>query len=334
MKVYVVGSGAVGTYLGELLRGVGNEVTYAPRSLEAVEPVDADLAIIAVKAYDTPTAIATLRRALRDPASTVIVTPQNGVGNEELFAAAFGADNVVAAALTVPVEVGPDGKGRAAKGGGIAFAPVGRTNAFNWLLAMFGATGLPTSAVQDYRALKWSKLALNLVANATCAILDILPDRLVCEDAIFALEIRAVREVRATMKALGIPAIDLPRYPVRALLAVATMPTPIARAVLASRIATARGVKPPSLLLDLRSAKHRTEVEVLNGAVARAARDAGLAAPVNTAFARILSDIAHMPQLWAKYRERPHALVSEVKAESGDHAAAAKEERVRDGKLA
>ncbi|HZX68536.1 MAG TPA: ketopantoate reductase C-terminal domain-containing protein, partial [Candidatus Elarobacter sp.] len=81
---------------------------------------------------------------------------------------------------------------------------------------------------------------------------------------------------------------------------------------LASRIAAARGEKPPSLLLDLRGAKHRTEVEFLNGAVARAAREAGIAAPVNTAYARVVSDIAHMPQLWAKYRERPAALLAEV----------------------
>ena len=312
MRVYVVGAGAVGTYLGELLRGIGNEIVYAPRELEAVEPLDADLALVTVKAYDTPGAIETLRRALRDPSATTIVTPQNGVGNEELLAAAFGAENVVAAALTVPVELDASGKGVAAKGGGIALAPVGASNAQNWLLAAFGATALPTTAVTDYRALKWSKLALNVVANASCAILDVLPEQLVHWDAVFRLEIHAIREVRATMKALGIASIDLPRYPVRVLQRVATLPSPVARPLLASRIAGARGEKPPSLLLDLRSAKHRTEVEFLNGAVARAAREAGVKAPVNTTYARIVSDIAHMPQLWAKYRERPAALLAEV----------------------
>ncbi|MBV8298021.1 MAG: ketopantoate reductase family protein [Candidatus Eremiobacteraeota bacterium] len=312
MRVYVVGQGAVGTYLGELLRGIGNDVVYAPRQLDAVEPVDADLALVTVKAYDTPGAIETLRRALRDPATTTIVTPQNGVGNEELLAAAFGADNVVAAALTVPVDVDDNGKSVAAKGGGIAFAPVGSASPHNWLLAVFGATGLPTRAVSDYRALKWSKLALNVVANAACAILDVLPDRLVHYHQVFRLEILAIREVRATMKALGIAAIDLPRYPVRALQGIAALPSPVARAALASRIAGGRGTKPPSLLLDLRSAKHRTEVDVLNGAVARAAREAGVPAPVNAAYARIVGDVAHMPQKWAKYRERPSALVAEV----------------------
>jgi hypothetical protein len=36
---------------------------------------------------------------------------------------------------------------------------------------------------------------------------------------------------------------------------------------------------------------------------------------VNTVLSRIVSDIAHMPQLWAKYRERPDALAAEVDAE-------------------
>ncbi|MBV9440922.1 MAG: hypothetical protein JOZ24_13105, partial [Candidatus Eremiobacteraeota bacterium] len=111
MRVLVVGAGAVGTYLGEALRAIGNEVVYAPRELEAVAPFDAELAIVATKAYDTPGAIATLRRALRDPGAATLVTPQNGVGNEELLAEAFGAENVVAAALTVPIESSPQGKG-------------------------------------------------------------------------------------------------------------------------------------------------------------------------------------------------------------------------------
>jgi len=315
MNVYIVGAGAVGTYLGAKLQRSGNSVIYAPRDTATVEPVDADLAIIAVKSYQTDSAIATLRRALRNPGATTIVTPQNGVGNEEKLAAVFGADTVVAAALTTPIGLDKDGQGVAARGGGMVFAPVGSNSTHNWLLAAFGATGIPVSAAADYRSLKWSKLALNVVGNASCAILNVLPERLVHLDDVFSLEIRAIREVRAVMKALDIPAIDLPRYPVRALQGIASLPAPLARIVLANRVAGARGRKPPSLLLDLRAAKNRTEVDVLNGAVAAAARRAGVSAPVNTVFARVVSDIAAMPQLWAKYRERPDALEAEVQAE-------------------
>jgi 2-dehydropantoate 2-reductase len=314
VKVYIVGKGAVGTFLGDLLETIGVEVTYAPRNHPDVTPVDTDVAIVAVKAYDTDSAIETLRRGIVQPEKCVFVTPQNGVGNEEKLAAAFGSDNVVAAALTVPVDRDRDGRANAAKDGGLAFAPVG-ASAFNWLVATFAQTGLNVKVVEDWRALKWSKLVLNVVANASCAILNVLPNRLVHFDKVFTLEIRAIREVRAVMGKMGITPIDLPRYPVRALQGIATLPSPVARAILAGRIAGARGTKPPSLLLDLRGGKPQTEVDVLNGAVAAAGHAHGVPTPVNAVFARVLEDIAHMPQLWAKYRERPDTLEFEVDAE-------------------
>lgn len=316
MNVYIVGAGAVGTYLGDLLESVNVSVTYAPREIAEVAPVDADVAIVAVKAYDTPGAIETLRKAVPYPEKCVFLSPQNGVGNEEQLAQAFGEDNVVAAALTTPVDRSPrtNGHGRALKDGGLAMAPLGK-NAYNWLTAAFSSTGLKTHVLQDWRSLKWSKLALNIVANASCAILNVLPNRLVNFEEIFTLEIRAVREVRAVMHALGIVPVDLPHYPVRALQSVATLPSPIARRLLAGRVAGARGTKPPSLLLDLRAGKAQTEVGFLNGAVASAGRDNGVRTPVNGVYARVLEDIAHMPQLWAKYREHPDTLASEVEAE-------------------
>ena len=314
MKVYIVGAGAVGTYLGDLLQSINVEVVYAPRSLDAVTPYDADVAICAVKAYDTDSAVETLRRAIPYPEKCVFVCPQNGVGNEEKLIAAFGADNVVAAALTVPVDRDPNGQPRATQDGGIAFSPCG-ASAYNWLWAAFGSTGLNVKIVDDWRAMKWSKLSLNIVANASCAILNVLPNRLIHYEHVFTLEIRAIREVRAVMQRMGLTPLDLPRYPVRVLQSIATLPSPIARTLLGSRIAGARGRKAPSLLLDLRANKALTEVDVLNGAVASAARDCGIHAPVNGVFARVLSDIAHMPQLWAKYREHPERLEAEVQAE-------------------
>jgi len=314
MNVYVVGAGAVGTYLGDKLSNADTTIQYAPRRLDDVERVEADLAIVAVKAYDTDQAIATLQQALGADSHATIVCPQNGVGNEEKLAAVFGADAVVACSLTVAVDRTRDGEVVPSNEGGLGLAPVGKV-AHNWLVAAFEQSGLPVKVYSDYRALKWSKLALNIVANASCAILNVLPERLLTMDQMFSLEVRAQRETAAVMKALGVKAVDLPRYPVRALQGLVGLPTPVARMILANRIAGGRGRKPPSLLLDLRAAKGRTEVEVLNGAVARAGRELGVQTPVSTVLARVLDDIAHMPQLWAKYRERPQALCAEVEAE-------------------
>ncbi|MGA8533910.1 MAG: 2-dehydropantoate 2-reductase N-terminal domain-containing protein [Candidatus Tumulicola sp.] len=315
MKVYIVGKGAVGSYFGDLLASVGLEVTYAPRSIEDVRPgYDADVALVTTKAYDTDAAVETLRRAIAHPEKCVFVSPQNGVGNEEKLAAAFGADNVVAAALTTPVGRDRDGNVQLAKEGGLALAPMG-SNAYNWLAATFSGAGLMVRVVEDWRALKWSKLALNVVANASCAILNVLPNRLIHFEKVFTLEIRMIREVRAVMQAMKIAPVDLPRYPVRALFNVAILPSPVARGLLTRSIAGARGTKAPSLLIDLRNGKPQTEVDVLNGAVAAAGHEHHVPTPVNSIYCRVLDDIAHTPPLWAKYRERPDRLEAEVVAE-------------------
>ena len=284
---------------------------YAPRRIEDVREVAADLAIIAVKSYDTDGAIETLRRALPAGSDATLLTPQNGVGNEERLADAFGADRIVAGALTVPLERLPDGTIVAANRGGLALAPVGGV-AHNWLLAALGRTPIPLKVVSDYRALKWSKLALNVVANASCAILDILPARLVKLDGPFGLEIDAMRETRAVMAALDLRAVDLPRYPLRALQAVATLPRPLAERLLANRIAGARGHKPPSLLLDVRAGRGLTEVGVLNGAVAAAGARAGVATPVNAVFTQLTELVARDPSARERYRNDPAALLAAV----------------------
>jgi len=313
LRVYVVGAGAVGRYLGEALAATGADIVYAPRALEDVAGIEADLAIVAVKAYDTASAVETLRRALGAGSDAAILTPQNGVGNEEILARAFGPDRIVSGALTVPVEIDSEGRVLAANRGGLALAPVGSVT-HNWLVAAFERSSIPVRVTDDYLALKWSKLALNVIANASCAILDVLPERLVGMSEIFALEVRAIRETRAVMLGLGLTAIDLPRYPVRAMFAAASLPLSLARLALGRRIAAGRGRKPPSLLLDLRAGGGRTEVAVLSGAVAAAGRTAGVPTPVSAAYARVLGEIALSPALWPKYRERPETLLAEVTA--------------------
>lgn len=319
MKAYIVGKGAVGTYLGQQLQSIGVEVTYAPRSLADVRPVAVDVAIVTTKAFHTEGAIETLRKAVSDPKNCVYVTPQNGVGNEEKLSDAFGADNVVACALTVPVDLDANGVAVAAKSGGIAFAPVG-ASAYNWLTATFASAAMNVRVVDDWRSLKWSKLALNVIANASCAILDMLPKEIVADGRLFDLEVHMVREVHEVMRALDIAPIDLPRYPTRALFALSSLPLPLARLALGRSIAGGRGAKPPSLLLDVRAGKPETEVGVLNGAVAAAGARLGVATPVNATYTRVLEGVSRDPRTWERYRKQPQTLLAEVEGASRNYA--------------
>lgn len=314
MNAVIVGAGAVGTWFGRVLESIGCKVVFAPRELADVQPVSADLAVVTVKAYDTAQAILTLRALLGENSKATILTLQNGIGNEEALAKAFGADAIVSGALTVPIERAADGSIHAANRGGIAMAPVGK-QANNWLVAALNSSQVPLRVVEDYRALKWSKLSLNIVANASCAILNLPPSRVLADPLLFDLEMEALRELDDVMRAAKLARLDLPQYPVRALMTIARLPGGIARPLLAHRISRARGSKLPSLLVDLRAEKTVSEIGWLNGAVAGAARSLSISAPVNAAFTRVLDDITTMPALWAKYREHPEALIAEVSTE-------------------
>jgi ketopantoate reductase len=98
---------------------------------------------------------------------------------------------------------------------------------------------------------------------------------------LFSIEQLAFRETTNVMAAAHIPVVDLPGYRVRLASAIMRLPTPVAKAVLAPRIARARGGKPPSMLGDRLKGKRQTESAYLNGAVAASGTRLGVATPIN-----------------------------------------------------
>jgi len=60
----------------------------------------------------------------------------------------------------------------------------------------------------------------------------------------------------------------------------------------------------------MRAHRPRSEVEVLNGAIAAAGAREGFATPVNAALTRVLVRIAADPAAWPEYRGRPDALLA------------------------
>ena len=107
------------------------------------------------------------------------------------------------------------------KRGGIglaALAPEGRAATARALAALRSA-GYDAREYGDYRALKWSKALLNMLGNATAAILDMTVEHVYADARLVALERRGFLETLAVMDALGIAPVSLPRYPVRLLAA-------------------------------------------------------------------------------------------------------------------
>jgi 2-dehydropantoate 2-reductase len=170
----------------------------------------------------------------------------------------------------------------------------------------------------DYRALKWSKLLLNIQANAIPAILDMGPGDVFGNADLFSLERRAFLEAWYVMRGLNLRPVRFPGYPVPLLVwAMRALPAPLLRAVLGRMIASGRGDKPPSLQMDLASGRERSEVPYLNGAVVAHGQRLGLSVPVNRVLLRTLMGIVNGAIPWDAFRGKPQRLLAAVESEKG-----------------
>lgn len=340
MKILVIGTGAIGIMLGTKLALTGSDVTFhdRPAVLERLSEKGArlieeketktpetvktllhpqegffDLALLSVKAYGTEEIAETIPAGLFGK----IVTFQNGIGNEEILTAKFGADRVLSATITLPVLKHDSTTVEITNGkGGIGFAPVGenRKEALEGQ-QLFAQAGFETAFYPNYRDMKWSKLILNMTANALSAITSMTMAEIFSSRNMTSLEKRAVTECLSVMGRQKIKAVDLPGYPVKMMekLFRYASPTMIELIMSLTGRKKARGSKMPSLYIERSSGSSRSEVDVLNGAVVREAERCGAAAPANRFLQETLNGILggkldgklyeHNPQrLWQDFR--------------------------------
>jgi 2-dehydropantoate 2-reductase len=267
------------------------------------------LAVLCVKGYDTPGAVATLQ-ALE---ARQILTLQNGIGNEAVLAAAFGPARVIAGAITTSVEVAGATEIVITKLGGVGLAPLDPSVDVGRWAGAFAAAGFPTRTYADPRALKWSKALLNMLGNAQAAILDMGVDRIYADDRLLDLDLRAAREALAVMATMNARPVNLPGYPAATIAALARyVPDALLRPLMRRLVGGGRGGKDPSLLRDLRAGRTQSEGKFLYGAVAEEAARRGVAAPVNAGLWRILDGIAAGRIPWDEYRGKPERLLAEL----------------------
>lgn len=268
-----------------------------------------DLVVLTIKAYQVPDALASLAGVLARPDVTVLVL-QNGIGSEETVAGVVGADRTVSGTLTIPVEsVRPGVVRRHSARGGVALAPMGAPAPVERIAAIFRASALPVRVYPDAVQLKWSKLLLNILANAASAILDLPPAAIAADRRLFALERAAFHEAVRVMRALGLRPVRLPGYPVPLLVRVMAAPAPIGRAALRRALGRGRGEKMPSLWHDLERGRTHNEVAVLNGAVAREGERLEVPVPVNRTLTDVLLALAEGRVDQEIYRHHPDALL-------------------------
>ncbi|KPL21450.1 MAG: hypothetical protein AMJ93_09585 [Anaerolineae bacterium SM23_84] len=347
-RVLVFGAGAIGSLLGHRLASAGHEVTLVgrptyvqhvqkhglwleergadpdartahPRAVQRIEELPAsqhswDLALLTVKTYDSTDAARALAAWL--PRMVPLLVVQNGVGGEELAQQVLEQTLIVSCVLTLSVSVLAPGRIRLeTRRGGLNLAPTRKDqNVAHWA-QLFAEAGMRVAVFPDYRAMKWSKLLLNIQANAIPAILDMTPATVFADHSLFALERVAFLEALAVMRALQLRPCGFAGYPVELLVwAMQALPAAVLRPVLRFLVASGRGEKKPSLQLDLAAGRQRSEALYLNGAVTAHAQRLRLHVPVNEAVLRILMDIASGRELWDEWRGKPHKLIAAVQA--------------------
>lgn len=333
MKILVFGAGAIGSLVGGKLAIAGAEVTLVGRpawakvvqaqgvalreggtvltvqNMSAVGSLtDAftpgappyDVAIFTVKSYDTEQALTELQQAaaLAGAPLPSLLSLQNGVGNENAMAALVGAERVIAGTITTPVSVVSPGVIQVEKPNhviglspwqGASCAPL-----TDELARQLTSSGFTIKRYTHAAGMKWTKLLMNMMANATSAILDEAPAQLMADPALVDLEIDAWREALAVMQRARIPALNLGKYPFRLLgPLIRYAPKTLLRPLLAAQVGGARGDKMPSLQLDLSQNKGHSEVKWLNGAVAAMGQTLGIPTPVNQLLTDTLLSLVH-----------------------------------------
>ncbi len=344
MEILIFGAGAVGGYLGARLAHVGNGVTLVSRRpaaeairrngltlkesgqrLRAKPDIAAslreavaddkriDVVILCVKSYDAQAALYELVAFCQTVPP--IITMQNGIGVEDLIAEEIGKERVIAGSLTTPLShetshsIVVERSDR-----GIGLAPVEAGQDIKRWVELFKEAGITTKSQKDYQALKWSKALVNMIGNASSAILNRHPRVIYSFKPTFNLEMDMLKETIAVMHAKEIDTIDLPGVPTnRLVMSIKRLPRALVKPVLTNIVGSGRGNKMPSFHIDLMSGREKNEVTFHNGAVARVGKEVGVETPVNFALNEILTKIASKEIDYQVFNGRPKRLVAEVK---------------------
>ena len=302
MRVCVVGCGAVGSLFAANLAQLDDvEVWAYDLSREHVDAINAGglrlsgagdvlgrlrattdaaalpacaFGIVATKAMHTEAAIRASARAFADGA---VCSVQNGLGNEETLAAhvprVIRGTTFPAGRIVEPGHVQWDVKGETTIG---PFEPSpAPAEEIARLAEACTRAGLPTAAVEDARGPQWRKVIFNAATNPVGALSGLTHGR-VCENAALRRLVSGlVDEGKAVAHAQGIVLDADPEELIDH----------------AARPDVAYDHK-ASMLQDV-EARRETEIDYLNGGIARFGREHGVPTPLNEAILALVKGLEH-----------------------------------------
>lgn len=298
MKTGIVGSGAMGSLFGGRLSLSGCDVVLYDIFREHVEKVaaeglaiedaatgvvtvarprasmdlrdieDAGLLIIFVKSTATEEAAAQFAPRVR--ADAIVLTLQNGLGNEEILKRHFGPARTAAGVTSQGATfLRPGSIRHAGRGPTHICMSDGKNDKLSPVCAAFEAAGFETHVSADVASLVWSKLVINVGINALTAITSQPNGGLLESDDTRAIMADLVGEAVAVAGARGIRL---------------THTDPLA---VVYDVARKTGANRSSMLQDFDRGR-ASEIEVMNGAIVREAAQAGVPVPVNATIARLI----------------------------------------------
>ena len=337
MSTLIFGAGAIGQWLGALLHSSGSDVHLHCRPsvakalaaqggiiLNGGSPIDVPSSstqkaikkkkfttvISTVKTYAVESALADIKKL--GLGFEQLVSFQNGWGTEGLYEEAFPDTDLWTITTTRSVGIERAGYLTPSNKGGLAVAPWTQSPSTG-MPECLRRISIPLVELERGIDLKWSKLILNLIGNATGAITGLSPEKLADHPQLMKTELALVRECMAVGRALGVKRSDLPGFSVKILSgALEKLPMRIVEPLISSRMRRARGSKLPSLFFDLEDPSRPTEIDNLNGAVASEGERIGVPTPKHTALTQLFHQCRMDPLLWQKIRETPALMLDFV----------------------
>ncbi|HEY5995530.1 MAG TPA: 2-dehydropantoate 2-reductase, partial [Candidatus Deferrimicrobiaceae bacterium] len=205
MNIGVIGSGAVGLFYGARLQKGGHDVRFLLRkdygaivsSGLAVNSIDGDfrldrvkgfldsadmgsveLVLVALKTFANERLIDLVRPLMTGDAA--VLTLQNGLGNEDVLAEAFGAERVLGGVAMIGVGRTAPGVVRHTALGAIRLGDFRNvlSERAQRIAAMFRDVGIKCEAVADLRKIRWEKLVWNIPFNGLCTVTGRTPGAL------------------------------------------------------------------------------------------------------------------------------------------------------------
>lgn len=231
MRIAIVGAGALGLYYGALLQRGGEDVHFLLRSdYQAIRQnglkifsINGDFTLPKVQGYRDPVEIGPvdlvlvgLKTFANDRYAeligpllgkkTLILTLQNGLGNEEALAQLFGTDRIIGGVAFLCSNRGEPGEVHHLNAGRIVlgeYQPRDRQRLAN-LVAMFLKAGVDCKATNDLKRTRWEKLVWNIPFNGLSALLQQPVNRLLQPGPCRELVRQLMLEVIAGANAQGL----------------------------------------------------------------------------------------------------------------------------------